>query len=137
MAVRLSALNVGRPLPISKIHGNYFCWRLSRPQGHSATGTIMLIEKSIDIIWNRTLPVRLGIIVPQPCIYCVDPVVAQRRLLSLGHRDRLGNAVHFSLYRECTKFVRETPPLDVSYYRNSVTERIIEQITKIYAILDS
>jgi hypothetical protein len=28
-----------------KIPGTHFCWRLTQPQGHSATGRIMQIEK--------------------------------------------------------------------------------------------
>jgi hypothetical protein len=45
MAVRLSALHIGRPLSSRKIPGTHFCWRLSRPQGHSAAGRIRSTEK--------------------------------------------------------------------------------------------
>jgi hypothetical protein len=31
------------------IPGNHFCWRLRRPQGHSATGRIMSMKKSSDM----------------------------------------------------------------------------------------
>jgi hypothetical protein len=50
MAVRLSALRAGRPLTPRKIPGTHFCYRLSRPQGHSAAGRIRSIEKSNDLI---------------------------------------------------------------------------------------
>jgi hypothetical protein len=45
MAVRLSALRAGRPLPPKKIPGTHFCQRLSRPQGHSAAERIRSTEK--------------------------------------------------------------------------------------------
>jgi hypothetical protein len=66
MAVRLSALCVGSPLPSRKIPGTPFCWRLSRPQGHSAAGRITSIEKSNDLTGNRTRDLPACRIVPQP-----------------------------------------------------------------------
>jgi len=47
------------PLPPRKTPGTHFCYRLSRPQGHSATGRIMSLNNYCDIIGNRTcdLPV--------------------------------------------------------------------------------
>jgi hypothetical protein len=67
MAVRLSALRVGRP-PFAprKIPGAYFCYRLSRRQGHIAVGRIRAIEKSNDLIGNRTRDLPAFSIVPQP-----------------------------------------------------------------------
>jgi hypothetical protein len=44
--VRLSALRTGRLYPPGKIPDTHFCWRLSRPQGHSATETIMSMKNS-------------------------------------------------------------------------------------------
>ena len=46
-------------LPPGNTPGTYFCQRLSRPQGHSATGRIMSLKNSNDTIGNRTrdLPV--------------------------------------------------------------------------------
>jgi hypothetical protein len=49
MTVRLSALRIGCPLPPRKIPGTHFCWRLSRPQGHSTAGRIRSIEKKKSI----------------------------------------------------------------------------------------
>jgi hypothetical protein len=66
MAVRLSALRAGRSLPPRKIPDTYFCWRLSRPQGHNAAGRIRSIEKSNDLIGNRTPDLPAYSIEPQP-----------------------------------------------------------------------
>jgi hypothetical protein len=54
MAVRLSALRAGRPLPPRMIPGTHFCYRLGRAQSRSAVGRIMSIKKSNDVIGNRT-----------------------------------------------------------------------------------
>ena len=47
------------PLPPGNSAGTHFCYRLSRPQGHSVTGRIMSLKNSNDTIGNRTrdLPV--------------------------------------------------------------------------------
>jgi hypothetical protein len=47
------------PLPPGNTPGTHFCWRLSRPQGHSMTGRIMSLKNSDDTFGNRTrdLPV--------------------------------------------------------------------------------
>jgi hypothetical protein len=66
MAVRFSALRAGRLLPPKKIPGTHFCWRLDRPQVHSAAGRIRPIEKKIHIIGTRTRDVPASSIVPQP-----------------------------------------------------------------------
>jgi len=42
------------PLPLGNLPGTHFCYRLSRPQGHSGAGRIMSMKKSNDIIGNRT-----------------------------------------------------------------------------------
>jgi hypothetical protein len=52
MAARLSALRACRPP--EKISGTRFCYRLSRPQGHSAAGWIKSIANSNDLLVNRT-----------------------------------------------------------------------------------
>ena len=39
-------------LPPGNTPGTHFCWRLSRPQGHSATGRIMSLKNSNDTIGN-------------------------------------------------------------------------------------
>jgi hypothetical protein len=66
MAVRLSALRVGRPFAPRKIPGTQFCYRLSVPQDHCAAGSIRSIEKWNDLIGNRTRDLPACSIVPQP-----------------------------------------------------------------------
>jgi hypothetical protein len=46
--------------PLGNIPGTHFCYRLSRPQCHSATGRILSMKNSNDTIWNRTsdFPIR-------------------------------------------------------------------------------
>ena len=54
------------PLPPGSIPGTHFCYRLSRPQGHSAAGRIMSIKNSSETIGNRTLHLPTCSAVPQP-----------------------------------------------------------------------
>jgi len=65
-AVMLSALRTGRLYPPGNIPGTHFCWRLSRPQGHSAAGRIMSTKNSSDTIGNRTrdLPACSAVVQP-------------------------------------------------------------------------
>jgi hypothetical protein len=42
------------PLAPENAPGTHFCYRLSRPQGHSVIGRIMSMKNSNDTIWNRT-----------------------------------------------------------------------------------
>ena len=41
------------PLPPGNTLSTHFCYKLSRPQGHSATGRIMSLKNSNDTIGNR------------------------------------------------------------------------------------
>jgi hypothetical protein len=66
MAVMLSALRAGRPLPPRKTPGTHFCQRLSRIEGHSAVGRIRSIEKSSEFIGNLTRNLPACRIVAQP-----------------------------------------------------------------------
>jgi hypothetical protein len=54
------------PFTPRKIPGTHLCWRLSQPQGHSEAGRIRSIEKSNDLIGNRTSHIPACRIVPQP-----------------------------------------------------------------------
>jgi hypothetical protein len=54
------------PLPSVNTHGNHFCYRLSRPQGHSATGRIMSLKISNDTIGNRNRDLPVCSVVPEP-----------------------------------------------------------------------
>ena len=64
--VRLSALHTGRLYHPGNITGTHFCWRLTRPQGHSAAGGIMSMKNSSDTIGNRTRNFPTCSAVPQP-----------------------------------------------------------------------
>jgi hypothetical protein len=66
MAVRLSDLRAGRAFPPRNLPGTHFCYRLSRPQGHSAAGRIRSIEKPNDLIGIRSCDLPACSIVPQP-----------------------------------------------------------------------
>jgi hypothetical protein len=63
--VRLSARRTGRLYPLGNISGTYLCWRLSRPQDHSAAGMIMLMINPSDTNGNRTLDLPVCGTVPQ------------------------------------------------------------------------
>jgi hypothetical protein len=63
---KVVSLNTGRIYPPGNIPGTYFCKRLSRPQGHSVTETIMSMKNSNDTIGNRTRDVPACSAVPQP-----------------------------------------------------------------------
>jgi hypothetical protein len=52
------------PLPPGNTPGTHFCWRLSRPQGHSATGEIISLKNSNDIMGNRTRNLPVCSVVP-------------------------------------------------------------------------
>ena len=54
------------PLPPRNISRNHFCYRLSRPKGHSAAGRFMSMTNSNDTIGNRTLDLLTCSAVPQP-----------------------------------------------------------------------
>jgi hypothetical protein len=54
------------PFTPRKIPGTNFCYKLSRPQGHSAAGRTRSIENFNDLIGNRTCNFPACSIVPQP-----------------------------------------------------------------------
>ena len=54
MKVVRAALGNDRLYPPGNNTGTHFCYRLSRPQGHSAVGRIMSMKNSGDTIGNRT-----------------------------------------------------------------------------------
>jgi hypothetical protein len=57
-----------------KILGTHFCWRLSRPQSHSAAERIRSIEKSNVLIANRNRNLPACSTVTQPCTLSRAPV---------------------------------------------------------------
>jgi hypothetical protein len=54
------------PFTPKKIPGTHVYYRLSPPQGHSVAGRIRPIEKSNDLIRNKTSDLPLCNIVPRP-----------------------------------------------------------------------
>jgi hypothetical protein len=62
----LSALRTGRLYLPGNTPGTHLCWRLSQPQGHSATRRIMSIKNSNDTIGNGTRDLPACSAVPQP-----------------------------------------------------------------------
>jgi hypothetical protein len=66
MAVRLSALRAGRPLPPGRFLVLISVKSLSRPQDHNAAGRIRSVEKSSDLIGNRTRDIPACSVVTQP-----------------------------------------------------------------------
>ena len=52
------------PLPPRNTPGTHFCQRMSRPQGHGATGRIMSLKNSNGTIGNRTRDLPVCSIVP-------------------------------------------------------------------------
>jgi hypothetical protein len=63
------------PFTPSKFPGTHFCWRLRRTQSHSAAGRMRSIEKSNDLIGNRTRNLLVCSIVPQPATLQRAPLV--------------------------------------------------------------
>jgi len=63
--VRLSALRTGRHYPPGNILGTHLCYRLSRPQRHSAAGRMSM--KKIPM-GNRTRDLPACNAVPQPTV---------------------------------------------------------------------
>ena len=64
--VGLSALRTGCLYPSINIPGAHFCWELSRPQSHSATGRIMSMKNSNGTLGNRTRGFPACSAVPHP-----------------------------------------------------------------------
>ena len=71
---RVVSLTHRPPLPPGNTPGTDFCYRLSLPEGHSATGRIMSLKISNDTIGNRTreLLVCSALTTTPPCAPVVD-----------------------------------------------------------------
>ena len=54
------------PLPPGNILGTHLCFRMSRPQGHSAAGRTMSIKNTNDTIGKRSRDLPVCSAVPQP-----------------------------------------------------------------------
>ena len=62
---KVLSLTHRRSLPPRNLPGTHFCYRLSRPQGHSVAGRIMSMKNSSDTIANRTRDLPICSAVPQ------------------------------------------------------------------------
>jgi hypothetical protein len=102
MAVRMSALRAGRPLPPRKIPGTHLCQRLSRPQGHSAAGRIRSIEK-IHLIGSHTRDLPACSLVSQPTTLSRNPLNLPmlfqnwgpaKDIIQLSPRNNLAEDIH-------------------------------------------
>jgi hypothetical protein len=78
---------------LRKIPAFHFCWRLSRPQGHSAAGRAKLIERSSDLIGNQTRDLPACSIVCQPTTL---PHVPPKNNLSYK-KTRTGSCIQLSI----------------------------------------
>ena len=61
---KVASLRHRPPLPPGNTPGTHFCSKLTRPQGHSATGRIMSLKDSNDNIGNRTRDLPVCSVVP-------------------------------------------------------------------------
>jgi hypothetical protein len=82
--VRLSVIRAGHRLVPRKIRGTHFFHMLSQSQGHSAAGRFRSIEKSSDLVGNRTHDLPACSIVPQPTTLLLSFV---RSCYSVGDRN--------------------------------------------------
>ena len=108
--LRLPALRTGRFYPPGNIPGTHFCYRLSRPQGHSAAGRIMLMKNCNDNIGNRTRDLPACSAVHQPTAPPRAPV--NKYILSY----------HIMYHTICL----------ISYHKRQVSSRKVLGINRLY-----
>ena len=65
------------PISPGHIPGTYFCYRLSRAQGHSVVGRITPMKKSNDTIGNRTRDLPACSAVHQPTAPSRGPCIGR------------------------------------------------------------
>jgi hypothetical protein len=116
MAARLSALHASLPLSPGKFLVLISVKRLSRPQGHSAAGRIWSIEKSSDLIWNRTHDLLACNLVPQPTMLhiCTPYWTALETLVSLYVLEK-----HKPWFdEECSKLLHQRKQAKLQWLQN-------------------
>ena len=72
--VGMSALRTGRLYLPGNIPGTHFCYRLSRPQGHRAAGTIKSMTNSNDTIGKRISDLPACSALPKPTALPTAPL---------------------------------------------------------------
>ena len=92
--VRLSALRTGRLYPSGNIPCTYFCYRLSRSQGHSAAGRIMSMKNCNDTTGNRTRDLTACSAVPHSTAPPRAPLLEEREANSKSGRMIKKNGSH-------------------------------------------
>ena len=98
-------MNVVRPP--GNIPGTHLCYRLGRPQGHSAAGRIMSMKNSYDTIGNRTRDLPTCSAVPQP----TAPPRTPSAILTLVNKLSTQRTNHHILKElSCPSFVHPPPP---------------------------
>ena len=125
--VRLSAPRTGRFYPPGNIPGTHFCYRLSRPQGHSAAGRIMSMKNCNDTIGNRTRDLLICSAVPQPT--AITPV--KTRYPCTG--GSVGSLKRFGRHRKSRPH-RDSIPGQASPYQDAIpttlSRLLIKKLTK-------
>jgi len=114
----LSALRTGRLYPPGNIAGTHFCWRLSRPQGHSVAGRIMSMKNSNDTIRNRTRDLPACSAELRCCMYMGVKSVRGKHRLRLLHKLLMRVSVRASETARKRKVEKRYGENQNSYYRS-------------------
>jgi hypothetical protein len=105
--------------PPGNIPGTHFCWRLSRPQGHTATGTIMQMEKSGNTIGNRTRDLLVRNAVPQPLRYRVPPLPVRYHIHFLPATQAIGCMIwRARIYVRAFRIINQHCWTSLEFHRN-------------------
>jgi hypothetical protein len=94
------------PLPPGNIPGTHFCWRLSRPQSHSAAGRVISMKNSSDTIRNRTRDLPACSAVPQPTAPPRAPLT--KRLQPNDNMEHNNNCNNTAILVNCTMTNKRT-----------------------------
>jgi hypothetical protein len=107
MAVRLSAFTRRQPFTPQEYSWYSFLLEAEWPQGHSAAGSIRSIEKSNDLIGNRTRDLPACSVVPQPTTLPPAPLRRLLRwLMTMNLKDVKGDIVPVFVWK-CRKTTTE------------------------------
>jgi hypothetical protein len=97
-------------LPSGNTPGTHFCLRLSRPQGHSATGRISSLKNSNDTIGNRTRDLPVCSVVSKPISHLAPPT--ERNMANLlAHKIYKLQLINFKTTHSKPPFLCALPSL--------------------------